>query len=83
MAKVESRGRRAAGACAERDAEAGEQVAQYGGFDAERDVGPPSDPARAAGGEEGRRQRAMSVSSEASMYLRVRPQEGSFTERSK
>ncbi|RPF34593.1 hypothetical protein EDD92_4550 [Streptomyces sp. TLI_185] len=83
MAKVEPRGRRAAHAWVDRDPEAGEQVAQYGGFDAERDVGPPSDPARAAGEEEGRRQRAMSVSSEASMYLRALPQEGSFTERSK
>lgn len=73
MAKVEPRGRRAAHACAERDAEAGEQAGQYGGFDAERDVGPPSGPARAAREVEGRRQRAMSVSSETSRYPRPRP----------
>ncbi|MFF4506448.1 hypothetical protein [Streptomyces sp. NPDC001401] len=91
MAKVEQRHRRAAQASVERDAEAGEQGAQYGGFDAE---------------VEGRRQRAMSVSPQASMHPRPRlvlvpgkgtwarpddgacqdvlpPQEGPFTERSK
>lgn len=55
------------------EVEAGEGAAQYGGFDAERDVGPPTDPVRAAEETEGRRQRAMSVSPGSSMYPRPRP----------
>lgn len=49
-----------------RDVEAGPEAAQYRGYDAERDVGPPTEPARVAEGAseaEERRQRAMSVSS--------------------
>lgn len=65
MAKLEQRGRRGVSTCAERDAEAGEEVAQYGGFDAERDVGPPTEPARAAGDAD--------VVEGASMYPRPRP----------
>jgi Uma2 family endonuclease len=73
VAKVEKRLRKAAHGCVERDAEGGEGPAQYGGFEAERDVGPPTDPARAAGDVEGRRQQAMSVSPGAWMYPRPRP----------
>ncbi|GAA3842959.1 hypothetical protein GCM10022403_088650 [Streptomyces coacervatus] len=81
--KVEPRRRRGAQAWVEHDAEAGERASQYGGFDAERDVGPPGDPAGAVGEVEGRRQRAMPVSPEASMHPRgPQPPDGSFTERS-
>jgi Uma2 family endonuclease len=65
VAKLEQRSRRGASTCAERDAEAGGGVTQYGGFDAERDVGPPSEPARAAGDAH--------VVEGASMYPRPRP----------
>lgn len=75
VAKVEQRVRRAARTCGEQGAEEGEG-AQYGGFDAERDVGPPTEPARAvadADEAEGRRRRAMSVSPGARPEPRPRP----------
>lgn len=72
MAKLDQRLGRSRCTDAELDLDAGERSAQYGGFDAERDVGPPSDPARAAGEMEGRR-RAMSVSPSAWMHPRPRP----------
>ncbi|MFB8183021.1 Uma2 family endonuclease [Streptomyces sp. NPDC055966] len=59
-----------------RDVEAGQEAAQYGGSRAERDVGPPTEPARAAedaGEAEERRQRAMSVSSGTWNGPRPRP----------
>ncbi|MFF9803401.1 Uma2 family endonuclease, partial [Streptomyces rochei] len=73
MAKVERRIRNVGHACPERDAGATEGTEQYGGFDTERDVGPPNDPVRAAEEVEGRRRRAMSVSPGAWMYPRPRP----------
>jgi len=73
VAKVERRVRKPARMAGGQHLEAVEGTAQYGGFDAERDVGPPSDPAQAASEVEGRRQRAMSVSPETPMYPRPRP----------
>ncbi|WP_327696470.1 Uma2 family endonuclease [Streptomyces sp. NBC_00459] len=73
MTHVEQRRKGAPCARTDPEVEAGGEVAQYGGLDAERDVGPPTDPVRAATEVEERRQRAMSVSPGASMYPRPRP----------
>lgn len=75
MAKLEQRLRRDAHACVERDTEAGEEPAQYGGFDAERDVGPPTDPARAMAelDREGRRPSTVSMSSVPRIHPKPRP----------
>lgn len=74
MAKVEERLGKTARARRGCDAQAGEGATQYGGFDAERDVGPPTEPvAEDADEAEGRRQRAMSMAPGTWSHLRPRP----------
>jgi len=75
VAKIEQRRGRATAMCAERDAEAREEDAQYGGFDAERDVGPPVSSARAAQEPEpeGWRSGTMSMPSVPRIHPKPRP----------
>jgi Uma2 family endonuclease len=77
VAKVEQRLRRTARTWEERDARAEEEGAQYGGFDAERDIGPPIDPACARPepepDREERRRSAVSMSSLPPIHPKPRP----------
>jgi Uma2 family endonuclease len=75
VTQLEERLSRAACTRAGREAEVGEQGAQYGGFDAERDVGPPNDPARAVEESEleGRRAHTM-------WQIRPKPRPGNLRE---
>ncbi|MET7480942.1 Uma2 family endonuclease [Streptomyces sp. NPDC005648] len=78
MAKVEQRFRKAVRAGVDSDPEAAEGIAQYGGFDAERDVGPRADTPRATQEPEGRRSGTVSMPSVP--RIRPKPRPGNLRE---
>lgn len=75
MTEVEQRPKGAACTRMGREAAAAQEAAQYGGFTAERDTGPPADPARAVGEPEleGRRAHIM-------WQIRPKPRPGNLRE---
>jgi len=80
VTQLEERLKRAACTRTGLETEAEEEAAQYGGFDAERDVGPPTDSARAVQEPEREGRRSDAVSMPSALRIHPKPRPGNLRE---